>query len=95
MTKQDLIINISKHFSDLTIPKVNQAVKAILTLMTDTLKEGGRIEVRGFGSFNTYIAPAKTCHNPKNGEPVYVEKKIKVHFKPGRELRYRVNGGKY
>ena len=95
MTKSELIYKISEHFSDLTYPQVDRSVDCIIDLMTNTLVEGRRIEIRNFGSFSIHHSNAKTARNPKSGEPVYVEAKAIPHFKPGKGLRERVNGGEY
>ena len=67
------------------------AVKSILEQMSHTLAAGGRIEVRGFGSFSLHYRPPRMGRNPKTGESVALSSKYVPHFKPGRELRERVN----
>jgi integration host factor subunit beta len=59
--------------------------------MTRTLVEGRRIEIRGFGSFALSTRPPRTGRNPKSGEAVLVPEKRVPHFKPGKELRQRVD----
>jgi len=59
--------------------------------MADVLAEGGRIEIRGFGSFSLHYRAPRTGRNPKTGEPVVLSGKYVPHFKPGKELRDRVN----
>ena len=70
------------------------AVKMILDVMTRTLSDGQRIEIRGFGSFDLTRRPPRTGRNPKSGELVAVPEKVVPHFKPGKELRQRVNDPK-
>jgi integration host factor subunit beta len=60
--------------------------------MADVLSEGGRIEIRGFGSFSLHYRAPRTGRNPKTGDPVVLSGKYVPHFKPGKELRDRVNG---
>ncbi len=72
---------------------VELAVKAILDQMAETLSSGERIEIRGFGSFSLHYRPPHQARNPKTGEPVETTGKHVPHFKPGRELRERVNVG--
>jgi integration host factor subunit beta len=55
------------------------------------LVKGQRIEIRGFGSFQINYRPPRTGRNPKSGEKVPVPEKFVPHFKPGRELRKRVD----
>jgi integration host factor subunit beta len=60
-------------------------------MMSSSLSEGKRIEIRGFGSFSLHYRPARTGRNPKTGEAVELSGKHVPHFKPGKELRDRVN----
>jgi len=60
--------------------------------MTASLVDGQRVEIRGFGSFSLHYRPARVGRNPKSGEPVMLPAKYVPHFKPGKELRDRVNG---
>jgi integration host factor subunit beta len=59
--------------------------------MSEVLAEGGRIEIRGFGSFSLHYRAPRVGRNPKTGEPVELSGKYVPHFKPGKELRDRVN----
>jgi len=61
--------------------------------MSAALAAGDRIEVRGFGSFSLHYRPPRVGRNPKTGEAVQVPDKFVPHFKPGKELRERVNNG--
>ena len=70
---------------------VELAVNRILECMSDGLSKGHRIEIRGFGSLTCrYRAPRK-AHNPRTGERVYTTGKYTPHFKPGKEMRERVD----
>jgi integration host factor subunit beta len=91
MTKSDLIERLtSKHFQ-LSIKEVEDSVKESLQLMTDSLAQGERIEVRGFGSFSLHYRAPRVGRNPKTGDKVELGGKYVPHFKPGKELRERVN----
>jgi integration host factor subunit beta len=70
---------------------IGAAVKTMLDQMTETLSAGGRIEIRGFGSFSLHHRPPRMGRNPKTGEAVAVKARCLLHFKPGKELRDRVN----
>jgi integration host factor subunit beta len=59
--------------------------------MSDILAAGERIEIRGFGSFSLHYRAPRTGRNPKTGESVTLEGKYVPHFKPGKEMRDRVN----
>jgi len=63
--------------------------------MSTILSQGGRIEIRGFGSFNLHFRPPRRAHNPKTGEKLVTNPKYAVHFKPGKELREKVNGNRH
>ncbi|MFW5451609.1 MAG: integration host factor subunit beta [Methylophagaceae bacterium] len=91
MTKSDLIEILSERQSLLNYRDVELAVKLILQQMSDSLSGGDRIEIRGFGSFTLHHRPARIGRNPKSGESVTLDEKYVPHFKPGKELRDRVN----
>jgi integration host factor subunit beta len=91
MTKSELIDRIAQKQSQLSAKDVELAVKAILEYMSQTLESGGRIEIRGFGSFSLHYRVPRIGRNPKTGTPVALAGKHVPHFKPGKELRDRVN----
>jgi integration host factor subunit beta len=91
MTKSELIDRITDSQSQLSSKDVELTVKAILEYMSQTLSEGGRIEIRGFGSFSLHYRVPRIGRNPKTGAPVALSGKYVPHFKPGKELRDRVN----
>jgi len=91
MTKSELIDQIVSKQSQLSAKDIELAVKAIISYMSEVLAEGGRIEIRGFGSFSLHYRAPRVGRNPKTGEPVQLSGKYVPHFKPGKELRDRVN----
>ncbi len=91
MTKSELIEALAQKQSQLAYKDVELAVKAMLDHMTQTLATGERIEIRGFGSFSLHYRPPRTGRNPKTGDAVTLASKHVPHFKPGKELRDRVN----
>ena len=91
MTKSEIIDILSRKQSHLSSRDVESSVKLLLDKMSDTLSEGGRIEVRGFGSFSLHHRAARKGRNPKTGDQVALAPKHVPHFKPGQELRVRVN----
>jgi len=78
---------------DLGQREAERVVATILDAITDRLAEGGRVELRGFGAFSTRDRNARTGRNPRTGESVDVNAKRVPHFKPGKELRERLNMG--
>lgn len=91
MTKSELIERITMQQGQLSSKEIELAVKAILDHMTHTLGVGDRIEIRGFGSFSVHYRAPRVGRNPKTGESVALEGRYVPHFKPGKELRDRVN----
>jgi integration host factor subunit beta len=94
MTKSELIEVIAKKQRHLPAKDVELAVKHLLDLMGNSLAAGERIEIRGFGSFSLHYRPPRMGRNPKTGEAVALSGKHVPHFKPGKELRERVNVNK-
>jgi len=86
-----LIEKIAEQQPQLSLKDIELAVKAILEQMADVLATGRRIEVRGFGSFSLHYRSPRTGRNPKSGDPVRLQGKHVPHFKPGKDLRERVN----
>ena len=92
MTKHELVKRVAKRYSQLTEKDVDIAVKAIFDAMAESLAQGKRIEIRGFGSFDLTYRPPRVGRNPKSGKAVRVPAKFVPHFKAGKELRERVRG---
>ncbi|MDO8268008.1 MAG: integration host factor subunit beta [Moraxellaceae bacterium] len=91
MTKSELIERIVAKQTLLTAKDVELAVKTVVEQMSETLSTGGRIEIRGFGSFSLHYREPRVGRNPKTGEAVTLAGKYVPHFKPGKELKDRVN----
>ncbi len=91
MTKSELIERLIDQNQQLSIKDVELAVKTMLDHMTESLAEGDRIEIRGFGSFCLHYRAPRVGRNPKTGDSVSLTAKYVPHFKPGKELREQVN----
>jgi len=91
MTKSELIEIITAKQKHLPAKDVELALKQILEIMSDALSVGERIEIRGFGSFSLHYRAPRVGRNPKTGQSVSLDGKFVPHFKPGKELRDRVN----
>ena len=91
MTKSELIERIAQKQTQLAYRDVELAVKTVLEHMAERLANGDRIEIRGFGSFSLHYRPGRVGRNPKTGAPVSLPAKFVPHFKPGKELRERVD----
>jgi integration host factor subunit beta len=91
MTKSELIAQLSAKQPQLDYRDVELAVKELIDQLSTALAAGQRIEVRGFGSFSLHYRPPRVGRNPKTGDSVQVPDKHVPHFKPGKELRERVD----
>lgn len=91
MTKSELIERIAAKQPQLSVKDIELAVKTVLEHMSQTLASGERIEIRGFGSFSLHYREPRQGRNPKTGDTVELEGKHVPHFKPGKEMRERVN----
>lgn len=91
MTKSELIAALAERQKHLAFADVELAVRNVIEQMSGALATGDRIEIRGFGSFSLHYRPPRTGRNPKTGTAVALPGKHVPHFKPGKELRERVN----
>ena len=91
MTKSELIERIAQAQSHLVERDVALAVNMMLDHMATCLSGGGRIEIRGFGSFSLRFRRARVGRNPRTGTPVSLPARYAPYFKPGKDLRARLN----
>ena len=91
MTKSELIQRIARTQSHLVERDVALAVNMMLDHMAACLSGGGRIEIRGFGSFSVRFRRARVGRNPRTGTPVSLPARYTPYFKPGKRLRERLN----
>ena len=91
MVKSELIEVLCKKLPDLQPRDVELALNCMLEQMAEILESGERVEIRDFGSFNLKIRQPRLARNPKTGEAVKLPSKSVVHFKPGKQLKDRVN----
>ena len=92
LTRSELIKALKERFPHLSSDAVDQAARTMLEHLTASLVAGRRIEIRDFGAFSLRHYAARTRRNPKTGEVIAVGAKSLVHFRPGQQLRDRVNG---
>ncbi|MDF1683812.1 MAG: integration host factor subunit beta [Legionellaceae bacterium] len=95
MIKSKLIANLAADMTHLPEKRIMEGVNLILETMSHSLTQGERIEIRGFGSFALRHRPPRNAHNPKTGEKVITKEKNTPHFKPGKELRARVEASRH
>lgn len=91
MTRAELIQYLASSHPQLTAQDIDLTVRTILEEMARTLTQGDRVEIRGFGSFMVNYRPLRQGRNPKTGDTVMVPAKYVPHFKPGKNMRERVN----
>jgi integration host factor subunit beta len=95
MNKSELIKQMSGRLDQLSSRDVGLAVHTLLEIMSDRLASGERIELRGFGTFSNHFRKPRTVRNPKTGEVgIHKPGKFVPHFKPGKELRKRVEASR-
>ncbi len=94
MTKAELIERLAKKQKHLPVKDVELAVKHTIEMMSNSLSNGERIEIRGFGSFSLHFRAPRLGRNPKTGDAVSLSGKNVPHFKPGKDLREMVNAGR-
>ncbi|MBU3078963.1 integration host factor subunit beta [Sphingomonas quercus] len=91
MIRSELIQLLSRDHPDLPIKDVERIVTTFFDTITVHLASGGRVELRGFGAFSTRGREARTGRNPRTGDAVDVQAKRVPYFKPGKEMRARLN----
>ena len=94
MIKSELVARIAARNPHLYQRDVENIVNTILGTIVDAMKNGDRVELRGFGAFSVKSRPARTGRNPRTGEKVPVSEKFVPFFKTGKEMRERLNDGK-
>ena len=91
MTKSELIEAITRKQRHLPAQDVELAVKHMLELMSEALAGGGRIEIRGFGSFSLHYRPPRMGRNPKTGESHLISERKSLSFKASESLKNKIN----
>jgi integration host factor subunit beta len=93
MIRSELVHKLCGDFPDLTQREIEGVVSALFDSITEQLATGGRVELRGFGAFSTRQRDARVGRNPRTGASVDVDAKRVPYFKPGKEMRVRLNLG--
>lgn len=91
MIRSELVQKVAERNPHLNPREAESVVATILDAIGERLAAGGRVEIRGFGAFSTRARRARAGRNPRTGESVPVGAKRVPHFKPGKELRERLN----
>src|SRR6218665_1437859 len=91
MIRSELLQALAKDNPELRAEDVERAVDTFFNEIAQSLASGGRVELRGFGAFSTRERDARRGRNPRTGETVQVPEKRVPYFKPGKEMRARLN----
>ena len=91
MIRSELVQKLCDDHPDLTVKEIERVVASFFDAISDQLQQGGRVELRGFGAFSTRDREARLGRNPRTGEAVDVNAKRVPYFKPGKEMRERLN----
>ena len=91
--KSELIATITRQLGHMSDRAVDLSINHLLDTMCEALIQGERIEVRGFGCFTMRYRRPRRAHNPRTGIKLMTEAKHTPHFKPGKELREKVDAG--
>ncbi|RIV82414.1 integration host factor subunit beta [Aurantiacibacter xanthus] len=91
MIRSELLQSLAEDNPDLRTEEVEQVVDLFFDEIAQRLSEGGRVELRGFGTFSTRQRDARSGRNPRTGDSVDVPAKKVPYFKPGKEIRERLN----
>lgn len=94
MIKSELIEKLTLRQQHIEERDVALSVSLILEYLRESLASGTRVELRGFGSFNLNYHPPRQAHNPKTGKRVLTPAKYSPHFKPGKDLRDKIDANK-
>ena len=85
---------LNEKLPELQVKDVELVLNCILGQLANAIVQGERVEIRGFGSFDLHCRPPRIARNPKTGEAINLPVKVVVHFKPGKEMRGRVNAAR-
>ena len=91
MIRSELVQKLCDDHPDLTAKEIERVVSAFFESIIGQLQKGGRVELRGFGAFSTLERDARKGRNPRTGDTVDVSAKRVPYFKPGKEMRERLN----
>ncbi|MGC6401168.1 integration host factor subunit beta [Sphingomonas sp. FW199] len=91
MIRSELVRLLAQDNPELSVRDIERIVTIFFDQITSRLMQDGRVELRGFGAFSTRARDARTGRNPRTGETVAVQAKRVPYFKPGKEMRIRLN----
>lgn len=92
MIKSELVQKLADENPNLFHRDIEKLVSIVFDQISEALQRGDRVELRGFGAFSVKHRPSRVGRNPRTGDPVPIDEKYSPFFKPGKELRDRLNG---
>ena len=92
MIKSELVQKLADENPNLFHRDIERLVSIVFDEIGSALERGERVELRGFGAFSVKHRPSRVGRNPRTGAPVPIDEKFSPFFKPGKELRDRMNG---
>ena len=91
MTKSELVEAVSSKVTSFSRKDIEVIIDTLFESMTDSLAKGGKVEIRGFGSFKIKERSGRQGRNPKSGENIFIDSKKIPFFKAGKEIKERIN----
>ena len=90
MNRSDLLDNISKRIVNVKRSDVEESVNHLISIISNTLYEKNRVEIRGFGTFSSRFRSIRLARNPKTGTSITVDSKFHIYFRPSKLLKQEV-----
>ena len=90
MNRSDLLDNISKRMVNVKRSDVEESVNHLISIISNTLYEKNRVEIRGFGTFSSRFRSIRLARNPKTGTSITVDSKFHIYFRPSKLLKQEV-----
>ena len=91
MIKSEILNKLHQKNNNLSLEDIESLFEIFIKKMSNSLKKGSNIEIRGFGTLSRKVNKEKFVRNPKTNEKIYKNKNYKLHFKIGKILHYRIN----
>ena len=95
MLKSEILDKLHKKHSNLSYEDIELLLSIFIKKITDSLKNGNNIEIRGFGTLSRKINKEKFVRNPKTNEKLFKQQSYKIHFKIGKILHKKINPSSY
>ena len=92
MLKSQILEKLHKKHNNLNVEDIEDLFEIFIKKMSNSLRKGQNIEIRGFGTISRKINKEKIVRNPKTNEKLFKNKSFKLHFKIGKVLHRKING---